>query len=136
MSSFVRQVIGQQIEDGNETAQRCLCLAHMVIHDNRDKFNDIATRMSSVSGNVRYNYARVLEEMFSDGVVNWGRIVTVLAFAIYMQHRFFVNLEVETERAVERHLFDWMMKRQEASSQISWSTYMLAATAVIALLLL
>ena len=53
-------------------------------------------------------YARVAREIFDDGVVHWGRIVTFFALTIYFQCRFDIELGKEVTDFVKKFFPDWM----------------------------
>ena len=56
-------------------------------------------------------YARVVGEIFEDGLVHWGRIVAFFAWTIYCQRRLDIKMEKEIADFVEEFFFDGIDNR-------------------------
>ena len=66
-------------------------------------FDSLIDRLP-VRFDVKQCYATILREIFMDNVINCGRIVIAMAFTIYLQQRYDVDLKVETENTLEDRL--------------------------------
>ena len=118
------QVLTGQIVD--DTARIYKVLAGECMYKHRRLFDDIARHLSG--GSVRQKYVLIAREFFGDGEINWGRIVTLLAFAIYMQRRFRIDLANETSSIIEERFYYSILPRRESELQRNdWSAYIQTA---------
>jgi hypothetical protein len=106
---LVNQVLRQRVR--YQWAEEWLEKTLRVLGTHRIDFENIEQRLPSPI-NIRVQYADIVTKLFADGRVNWARIVTVLAFATYLQERFTIDLEEETSELLEPHLLGWLQRRK------------------------
>jgi hypothetical protein len=108
MSKLVEQVLSQRATDS--WVEEWLALTLDVLSRHRRDFDLIVDRMP-LAGNVKTHYAAIVSQMFDDGRTNWGRVVTVLAFATYLQTRYDIDLKSETSTLLEENVFGWLRRQ-------------------------
>ena len=118
--NFVRQILAQQTDPHNIAAQRCLSLALEILSEHREKFDRVVRLIPSIK-NIRQSYSKIISELLSEDYVCWCRLVVVFAFGIYIQERFCINLEAETETVVDRQLYVWLMRQEGSMPRCNWS---------------
>ncbi len=100
---LVREVLSLNPE--HKTSGIIIDLVYEALHKHLPTFKSL-TR--SIGNNVKTAYCTIVREMFSDGVRNWGRVAIVFAFAIFLQHKYKIDLEEETVLLTEDMLASWM----------------------------
>ena len=108
MSKLVEQVLSQRVTDN--WTKEWLALTLDVLSRHRRDFDLIANRMP-LADSVKTHYAAIVSQMFDDGRTNWGRVVTVLAFATYLQTRYDIDLKNETSALLEENVYGWLRRR-------------------------
>ena len=92
-----------------ELTRRIIELARRARRENLNELNAFVDIGLNREGNdPRTVYARIVREIFDDGVVHWGRIVAFFTWTIYVQRRFDIDLEKEVTDLVEEFFPDWM----------------------------
>ena len=100
-------------------------------------------KVLSLNPEYEAEFLKIVCEIFSDSIRYWGCIAVIFAFAIFLQQRFKINLEKETETLTEDILFDWMEVQEgwnEAASDVgngfllSFIHYLIRATCLLLLL--
>ena len=103
---FVRRVLYPS-EDADDTSRFWATLTLNALLEYQDRFEAIANLIDTE--NVKNEYVRIIERMFSDGILSRGRLVATFALASLLQERFDVDLVSETVAVVKDRLFEWML---------------------------
>ncbi len=115
-SSLTRQVLAQEIVD--RYAEEWLAQTLSVYHKHRRNFANIAQRFPSHLGDdVKQHFKTMVKIVLNDGIVNSTRIVTVFAFAIYLQEIYSIDLKDEVESLVDEWVFDGLLRRRGDDEQ-------------------
>jgi len=98
---------GRIMDDKTKTY---LALAKECQRENSGLFEDMTRRLGH---DVKRSYLSITRKVFADGEINSGRIVVVLAFALYVQERYDIDLVEETEAVIDeclrqRQRRDWL----------------------------
>ena len=72
--------LGQNLPPVSETAQTLRKLSDNIELKNPDLFGEMCLKLNFSKETVYDSFCKVAKEVFSDGIVNWGRIATLLAF--------------------------------------------------------
>ena len=99
--SLINQVLSLQADNSNN--DRWLEMTLMALQNYRTFFDSLVDRLPA-RVDVKQSYSEILREMFSDDIINCGRIVIAMAFAIYLQQRYDVDLKSETIDMIEERL--------------------------------
>ena len=99
--SLINQVLSLQAN--NSIAEKWLELTLTAQQNYRTFFDSLIDRLP-VRFDVKQCYTTILRELFMDNVINYGRIVIGMAFAIYLQQRYDVDLKIETANTIEDRL--------------------------------
>ena len=99
--SLINQVLSLQAN--NSITEKWLELTLTALQNYRTLFDSLIDRLP-VRFDVKQCYATILREIFMDNVINCGRIVIAMAFAVYLQQRYDVDLKVETANTLEDRL--------------------------------
>lgn len=133
---FVCQVLDQRASE--QWVEQWLALTLDLLHRHRRDFDSIANRLPS-SSSVSEHFVSIVREMFNDGKKSWGRTVTVLAFATYLQQRYSIDLKSETSQLLEEQVYGSPRRMNNANSENfdfpdSFFTYNWLAYGVLVLL--
>ena len=120
-SSLVRQVLA--LRSNNKTTEIWLEMTLIALRRHRDDFDSVVERMPP-GVEIEQSFTTIIKEMFSDGIVNYGRLAIAMAFAVYLQQRFGVDLKSETATIVEERLFNCMLNGGGGSERRHFPTNM------------
>ena len=99
--SLINQVLSLQAY--NSIAEKWLELTLTALRNYRTLFASLIDRLP-VRFDVKQCYKTILREIFMGNVINCGRIAIVMAFTIYLQQRYDVDLKIETANTLEDRL--------------------------------
>ena len=102
-SSLVRSILSFRAINSDFEAWLELTLTALRTH--RDYFDSIALRLP-FDADVKQYYTAIISEMFDDNIVNCGRIIMAMAFAIYLQQQYDVDLTTEATNIIEERLYE------------------------------
>lgn len=72
--------LGQNLSPVNVTARTLRKLSDNIELKNPDLFREMCSKLNFSKETVYNSFCEVAKEMFSDGIMNWGRIATLFAF--------------------------------------------------------
>lgn len=110
--SLTKQVLS--LAASNEAEKKLIAAVRFVLVNNEQTFKSITRLLSIERGNtnrvddIKQCYCNVIKVMLDDGIMNWGRMVVIIALAIHLQRVFCTNLEAETSPHIEEFLSDWL----------------------------
>lgn len=125
-TEIVREVLTQAVT--TPFAATLLNSALGVIDSNSAVFASIRRNALCLPYTARQDYVTVLREMFSDGVVNWGRIVVLFALAIDVQRHHEIDLQAETILFIEDILPDewWQCEQSHFDGSVDSTSLQIA----------
>lgn len=125
-TEIVREVLTQAVT--TPFAATLLDSALGVIDSNSAVFASIRRNALRSPYTARQDYVTVLREMFSDGVVNWGRIVVLFALAIDVQRHHKIDLQAETILFIEDNLPDewWLYELRHFNGSVDSTSLQIA----------
>ena len=80
-----------------------------MLHRNRLNFAIIAKKLPQTNDVNKY-YAKIVNRLLNDGVVSTVRVVTILAFATYLQELFTINLKNIAASPLEENIY-YLLRR-------------------------
>ena len=98
ISSLVHSILSLRANKSDFESWLELTLTALYTH--RDYFNSIALRLP-VDDDIKRYYTAIVSKMFDDKIVNYGRIVIAIAFAVHLQQYFDVDLKTEATKIFE-----------------------------------
>ena len=102
VSSLAFHVLSQSAE--NSWTEEWLEMTLNALHKNRLNFAIIVKKLP-LTDNVDKHYVEIVKQLLSDGVVSTARVVTILAFATYLQELFTIDLKKTTANLLEENVF-------------------------------
>jgi hypothetical protein len=110
-ANIVREVLTLSVSTPSSVT--LLTSALRVLDRDDAAFASIRRNALRSSVTARQDYVAVLRAMFSDGIVNWERIVVMFALAIDVQRYHKIDLQAETVLIIEDNLHDeWWLGEQ------------------------
>jgi hypothetical protein len=104
---FVKLVLSGNNDDDDDAVDAWQRLTFDALRDYGDQIEEIVALLPN--DDVENVFTKIVEEMFSDGIVTRGRIVTMLAFAVHLQQKNDVDLSKEAAFVIRERLFDWLL---------------------------
>jgi len=110
MSKLTTQVLSLAAENGWDSPWLAQSLVFAC--DFRDVFDRIVERLPSHDyEEIKQHFVDIFDTLFSDGRMSRTRVVTLFAFAQYLQNFFSeIDLKEETGSLLERHVFGWLFE--------------------------
>lgn len=113
--SLTKQLLS--LTANNKAERKLIAAVHCVLNDNERTLKSItlglqldiepADDINRIDG-IKQCYNNVIKIMLADGVMNWGRMVVIIALAVYLQREFSTDLGDETSPYIEEFLNDWL----------------------------
>lgn len=112
--SFTKQILS--LTANNKAERKLIAAVHCVLEENERTLKSITLGLqldiepddnNRIDG-IKQCYNNVIKVMLEDGIMNWGRMVVIIALAVYLQREFSTDLGDETSPYIEEFLNDWL----------------------------
>lgn len=112
--SLTKQILS--LTANNKAERKLIAAVYCVLGENERTLKSITLGLqldiepddiNRIDG-IKQCYNNVIKVMLEDGVMNWGRMVVIIALAVYLQREFSTDLGDETSPYIEQFLNDWL----------------------------